>query len=574
VQTVTSPILTEMAGFTWAGGSGSVAIRARAAGRWTQWETLDASSDEGPDADSHEHTGHLTTEPTWLGHGVRQLEVKVISGEPRALRLVAIHSTEPAASPLSISGAGASPAEPRIYSRAEWGADESWRSHNANCDKPDYASRVRNAYVHHTVNDNTYAPGDVPSLIRGLYHFHVFTNGWCDIGYNFLVDRFGRAWEGRFGGITKAVIGAHTGGFNTGATGVSLIGNLDTAGVSSAMYAGLRDLLTWKLAYHGVDPNSSVTATAGPGSSKFAEGTTVTLPTIAGHRDVSLTSCPGSNAYGILGRLRADVQAAILSTPPYPLPGWTPVSGQTKVLALNGYGGLQPNGGADAVPHSAYWNGWDITRGVTSQIGGGHVLDGYGGLHPYGSAAYVSSATWHGWDIARGVASSLPNQGYVVDGWGGVHPYGGAAPTVPTTYWPNWDIARGIVVNTTGTGGYVLDGWGGVHSFGSAPGAPATAYWSGWDIARAIVLRADGVSGYTLDGWGGVHPFGGAPDLAVTRYTSGQDRARGLVLTADGQGGYVLDKDGSVWPVGNVGPLASSGTWSGKGFGRGLVVAQ
>src|SRR5439155_17813448 len=120
---------------------------------------------------------------------------------------------------------------------------------------------------------------------------------------------------------------------------------------------------------------------------------------------------------------------------------------------------------------------------------GGLVLDGYGGLHPYGGgiSTVTWSAYWSGWDIARDFAF-LPNGsgGYVLDGYGGLHPFsvnGAAMPAAAqgATYWQGWDIARKVVVFSDGTGGDVLDGWGGVHSFGAGQAAPATptmtAYW-------------------------------------------------------------------------------------------------
>jgi hypothetical protein len=571
---VTSPVPAEMVGMTWTASSAPAVfdVRAKIGGRWGPWQTLDANPDEGPDPGSHEDTGRVTAGPIWIGHGARDLEVKLQSGGARHVRLIAIHTTDGDSSPLSVASAQAVPDQPQIYSRADWGADESWRTHNAGCSAPDYATSVRNAFVHHTVSDNNYAAADVPSMIRGFYYFHVFTNGWCDIGYNFLVDRFGRAWEGRFGGITKPVIGAHAGGFNTGSTGIALIGNFDTGAVSSAMYGGLRDLLAWKLAYHSVDPMGTVEATSGGGAAKYPAGTVVTLSTISGHRDVSQTACPGDNAYPQLGQLRRDVQSSILATPPYPLPGWTPASGRPTLLTLSGYGGVTPAGGAAAVSQTAYWPGWDIARGLAAQAGGGFVLDGWGGLHPFGTAIAISGPYWSGWDIARGVAATGLNRGYVLDGWGGVHPYGAAVPTVVSSYWSGWDIARGLVANTA-SGGYVLDGWGGLHPFGVAPAVASTAYWHGWDIARGIALLSDGVSGYVLDGWGGLHPFGGAAPVSVSHYVAGQDWARGITLNSDGLGGYVVDRDGLVWPFGNATSVATSQTWIGRGIGRGLVEA-
>jgi hypothetical protein len=103
----------------------------------------------------------------------------------------------------------------------------------------------------------------------------------------------------------------------------------------------------------------------------------------------------------------------------------------------------------------------------------------------------VTTAYWQGWDIARGlVLRSDGVSGYVLDGWGGLHPFGGAPSVSSTASWRGWDIARGVVAWTGTTdgdpGGWILDGWGGVHAYGSAPSLTATAYWQGWDIARGI----------------------------------------------------------------------------------------
>ncbi len=113
--------------------------------------------------------------------------------------------------------------QPVILTRAQWGADESIRTR-----LPSYSSTIKAGFVHHTVNANSYSVADVPAVMRGIYAYHVKSNGWSDIGYNFLIDRFGRTWEGRYGGITRAVIGAHTGGFNTDTFAASLLGTYST----------------------------------------------------------------------------------------------------------------------------------------------------------------------------------------------------------------------------------------------------------------------------------------------------------------------------------------------------------
>jgi Subtilase family len=244
----------------------------------------------------------------------------------------------------------------------------------------------------------------------------------------------------------------------------------------------------------------------------------------------------------------------------------------TGLYAVDGYGALHP-GSSPPLATTAAWPGWSIARGLAMAPGGqgGWVLDGFGGVHPFGATGAMpgvlaTSGYWSGWDIARGIAAGPDGQGGdVVDGWGGVHPLGNAAPVRASSYWPGWDIARGVALDAcdpTGHGGWVLDGWGGVHPFGSAPGLPASSYWPGWDIARAIAGTCTGgqPGGYVLDGWGGVHPFGAAPPLATSTYWHGWDIARGLALLPGG-GGYVVDGWGGFHPVGGA-PAVDTPTYA------------
>jgi hypothetical protein len=89
------------------------------------------------------------------------------------------------------------------------------------------------------VQSNSYSPSESAALVRADYLYHVRTRGWNDVGYNFLVDRYGRVFEGRYGGVTRAVLGAHSGGFNTDTTGVALLGTFTTARPTSYMLAAL-----------------------------------------------------------------------------------------------------------------------------------------------------------------------------------------------------------------------------------------------------------------------------------------------------------------------------------------------
>src|SRR5687768_15932341 len=111
---------------------------------------------------------------------------------------------------------------PPISRRSQWGADERLRN-----GAPQYAPQVNAVTIHHTAGSNNYAAADVPGILRGIYAYHTQTLGWADIGYNALVDKYGRLWEGRYGGVAGTVVGAHASGFNTGTVGVSMIGNYD-----------------------------------------------------------------------------------------------------------------------------------------------------------------------------------------------------------------------------------------------------------------------------------------------------------------------------------------------------------
>ena len=178
---------------------------------------------------------------------------------------------------------------------------------------------------------------------------------------------------------------------------------------------------------------------------------------------------------------------------------------QAQGYVLDGFGGLHAFGGAPDPHITGYWN-WDIARRVVmlSDGTGGYVLDGYGALHPFavGSNPLPPNITnapyWSGWAIARDLAlapgSTATNvAGVELDGWGGVHPFGSAGTVTSMAYWPHWDIARAVRFSPKSTAaqpqGWVLDGFGGIHPFGGAIPVPAGAYWQNWDIARQLLVQ-------------------------------------------------------------------------------------
>ncbi|RSM84169.1 N-acetylmuramoyl-L-alanine amidase [Streptomyces sp. WAC 01325] len=189
---------------------------------------------------------------------------------------------------------------PRIVTRRGWGANESWRERQFA-----YTNKVKAAFVHHTASGGKYWCTQAPSLIRGIYRYHVLSMGWRDIGYNFLVDKCGNIYEGRAGGVTKAVLGAHTRGFNSNSMGIAVLGSYGSTKPTVATVNAISRLTAWKLGLYGANPRGKTYLTSG-GGNLFRKGRNVRLNVISGHRDGFSTECPGRLLYAKLGTARAS----------------------------------------------------------------------------------------------------------------------------------------------------------------------------------------------------------------------------------------------------------------------------
>lgn len=209
--------------------------------------------------------------------------------------------------PLSAVGLGA----PNVTTRAQWGTTRvppAW--------KPVYVP-LQSAIIHHTAGTNDYQPSQSAAIVRGIHDYHTFTRKWDDIGYNYLVDKFGRVFEGRYGTLAspgdKMVVGGHAAPANTGSLGISVMGTyMNNVYPSAEVLTALENTIAWRFGMAGVNPN-------GTWVYKDRSGRNVTAPTILGHKDVSATACPG-NIYPQLGRIRANVGRMIsdsqkISTP-------------------------------------------------------------------------------------------------------------------------------------------------------------------------------------------------------------------------------------------------------------------
>ncbi len=304
-----------LVGVSWEGPAGArIDLRARMPdGAWSRWAR---ASVLGHDGDGEDARDRLFGEPLWApGADYVQLRTsQPLSGVRLQFVEVALAGAGVAAAAARGPGAGvaaalplaapllaAGPGAPPIIARTAWsqGAPPGGA--------PAYGD-VRLAFVHHTDNLNGYSAAEVPAMLYAIYLYHRYVRGWKDIGYNFMIDAFGRIWEARAGGVDQAVVGAQAGGYNLESTGVAMLGTYSGVLPSAAALAALERLLAWKLSLHGVPIGGRVTVEVNPSDyfyTPFAAGARVSLPHVAGHRDGCSTDCPGDALYAYLPQVRA-----------------------------------------------------------------------------------------------------------------------------------------------------------------------------------------------------------------------------------------------------------------------------
>jgi hypothetical protein len=310
------------------------------------------------------------TEAVWTGAAryVRLLATGA-GGAPVALAHVRLVSLDPEvghpapAEQAGTTGRHAHAAAPRIVTRREWGADEALRG-----DRPHYA-KVKMAFVHHTDSGNDYSAAEAPAVMRAIYAYHTRSLGWSDIGYNFLVDRFGTIYEGRYGGIRRGVVGAQVLGFNRGSVGISLIGDFAGDAPPAEALAALEKLLTWKLKLHHLKPTGTAKIRCDYGQ-RYRTGQKVTFPVVAGHRQANNTECPGNVLYPLLTTVR--LEAAGKPQPPIV----TLVKASPAYFSPNGDGAGDTAGVSLWLTKPAGWN-------VELRDAGGERLGSYSGEGAY-----------------------------------------------------------------------------------------------------------------------------------------------------------------------------------------------
>ena len=296
-----------LVGMRWRGAAEpAISIRVRRPGRgWSRWQSLAAHADHNPDPGRGERMA-ASSDPLWVGSAdaVQYRMSRRVAG----LRLHFVNVGRYA----HARARAAQDPEPDFVSRSEWGASQ--------CpprEKPLYG-QVKAVIVHHTVSLNDYTPQEAPAIVLAICRYHRNSNGWNDIGYNALVDKYGVLYEGRAGGLDRPVVGAQAQGFNSETAGIASIADHTTVEATPETLTAMATYIRWKLAVHLQPLSGKVTLTSAGGSeSRYGAGARVTVDRVLGHRDVGRTACPGELLYPQLDQLRGMVASGLGFQPTY-----------------------------------------------------------------------------------------------------------------------------------------------------------------------------------------------------------------------------------------------------------------
>jgi N-acetylmuramoyl-L-alanine amidase/FG-GAP-like repeat len=536
-------------GVTWEHGTDysddqiDVTVRTEEDGKWSRWIPAEYHDEHGPDAGSAEEDAGRErpgTDALVVGDVDRvQMRAETTDGStPPDLKLAVVDpgtgamtreapaidtakletpqakDESSAGGPQALSGPDTDPdagsdaqdtvalsamttaPRPKIYTRSQWGANERLREQGS----PRYGT-VKAGFIHHTVNSNSYSSSQVPSLLRGIYAYHTQSRGWSDIGYNFLVDRFGRIWEGRYGGVTRAVVGAHTLGYNEYSFALSAIGNFDIKSPPTAVTSAYARLFAWKLSLYNIRADNLRVYV----KNRYFRA-------ISGHRDAGQTACPGRYLYAKLPAIRTAAQsiqnkAQTGSTiTPFTSPTQTPLAAKAQPRTMT-------------FPSTRNLSGAPYPDLALKDAAGRVSILPTGGQLRY-SPRVSTSGNWHRMSLVSGVGDVTG------DGIGDV-----------VGRWP--DQGRSLVYTGTGAGQVRTTGIAPTAAFRSAGSVVAAKDWDA-DGRNDVIMRTGANSRLWLVRGLGSGKFAAPrqfPDRHWAGYTS-------IAATGD------LDRDGEPDLVG------------------------
>lgn len=293
------------------------------------------------------------------------------------------NGVSPAAATLLAATTTANSLPVPVTTRAEWGANESYMTWS-----PAYAE-ADHVVVHHTAGTNSYTAAQSASIVNGIYYYHAVTLGWGDIGYNFLVSKYGQVFEGRSGSLASApgrmVVGGHALGVNNGTMGISMMGDFTSISPSSAQLDAVGKMAGWFLGRQGITSStgSSSFVMGSPSALiKYPKGSTQNFTYIFAHRDVNYTTCPGDVGYSKMSQIRSIAQSEIDS--------------------------LSGTGSATATADSAIRAKWNALGGASSKYGafvsGPHAIKG-GYFEQYSNGTGYWSASTGAHFVSEGVGA-------------------------------------------------------------------------------------------------------------------------------------------------------------------------
>jgi hypothetical protein len=308
------------------------------------------------------------------------------------------------ASPQALAVSAAPTTKPLTYSREAWGANEALRFSGGEIWPRGYVP-TKKCVVHHTATSNSYSSvSAAQAYVRAIYTYHASTLGWGDIGYCWLIDKFGNSYEGRRGRdgpgydgpggrelVSEDVVAGHALSHNHGSTGIGMLGTFSSVSPGTAALNKLRDVLAWECSRHRINPVAS--ADFLKANDSWNRG----LRNVCGHRDTFATACPGNSLYALLPGLRSDT-ANRLANSSAPTVSITSAPGQGTRTDRNVSYAWQGSGGSGAKAYSYYLEGWSLDNDA---------------LVVYQSGFNAArEPAWGGWTPATQVAYALLQAGH------------------------------------------------------------------------------------------------------------------------------------------------------------------
>ncbi len=264
--------------------------------KWGEWQPFETFT-EGYTKGRTTFDGGITEEAF---NSIQFKSVSPLSGEV-TFRVYYPGSAKKKSQKLSeTEGAGANCncPKPAICYRSCW-------CPSGNCPKdpnPSYTI-ADHLIVHHSAGSNN--SSNYAAVVRSIWDFHVNTNGWSDIGYNFLIDGNGVIYESR----GDSVLGAHFSCMNHETVGICLLGNFELAAPRDSAVSSLIKMLAWEACDKNIAPTQS----------SYHNSSELTIPNISGHSHANTstaahgcpkgTLCPGDSLFQLLPMIRDSVAA-------------------------------------------------------------------------------------------------------------------------------------------------------------------------------------------------------------------------------------------------------------------------